>query len=358
VAAKKTGLYDIHVSLGGKMVEFAGYLMPTQYTSMIEEHKKVRESVGVFDVSHMGEIEVRGPKALEFVNYITINDAAKLEVNQAQYTAMCYQNGGIVDDLICYRLQDHYLLVVNASNTDKDFEWILKNKFDGVEVNNISEQITQLAVQGKNAEAILQKLTKVNLSEIEFYWFREGELDGVQMIISRTGYTGEPGFELYFDRKYSQQIWNAVFAEGKKYGIAPIGLGARDTLRLEKKYCLYGNDIDQNTNPLEAGLGWITKLNKVSFIGQDVLLKQKEEGLKRKLMGFVCEGKMIPRHNYPIQKGGKEIGSVTSGCYSPILEKNIGLGYIAVEEAEIGNEIIINARGRELPAEIVKTPFV
>jgi len=356
--AKKTGLYDIHVSLGAKMVEFAGFLMPIQYDSMIEEHKKVRESVGIFDVSHMGEIEVRGPKALEFINYLTINDASKLEVNQAQYTAMCYPEGGIVDDLICYRRRDHYLLVVNASNTPKDYEWIVKNKIEGVQLNNISDSITQLAVQGKNAELILQNLTKVPLSEIKFYWFAEGKLADVEMIISRTGYTGEPGFELYFDRKYSEKIWNLIFEHGKKYQLAPIGLSARDTLRLEKKYCLYGNDIDQTTHPLEAGLGWITKLDKANFIGKAALVKAKEAGLNRKLMGFICDGKMIPRHHYPIQKAGKEIGHVTSGCYSPILDKNIGLGYVALEHAEIGRDISINARGRLMEAKIVKTPFV
>ena len=355
---KKTGLYDFHVSHGAKMVEFAGFWMPVQYTSMLEEHKKVRTTVGVFDVSHMGEIEVRGPKALEFVNYITINDASKLEVNQAQYTAMCYPDGGIVDDLICYRRPDHYLLVVNASNTDKDYAWILKNKMEGAEVKNISDQITQIAVQGKDAEATLQKLTDVDLSAIKFYWFREGELAGVPMIISRTGYTGEPGFELYFDKKYSMEIVEKVFEAGKEFDIAPIGLGARDTLRLEKKYCLYGNDIDQTTNPIEAGLGWITKLKKGDFIGREAIARVKEEGPKRKLVGFISEGRMIPRHHYPIKKDGSEIGHVTSGCFSPILEKNIGLGYVATEFSDIGQVITIDARGREINAEIVKTPFV
>ncbi len=356
--AKKTGLYDIHVALGAKMVEFAGFMMPIQYSSIIEEHKKVRQSVGIFDVSHMGEIEIRGPRALDFINYLTINDASKLQVNQAQYTAMCYPDGGIVDDLLCYRRQDRYWLVVNASNTLKDYEWIRKNKIDGAEIDNISDSITQLAVQGKNAEPILQKLTDLPLAEIPFYWFREGILAGVEMIISRTGYTGEPGFELYFDRKYSEKIWNVIFEHGKPYDLAPIGLGARDTLRLEKKYCLYGNDIDQTTNPLEAGLGWITKLEKTDFIGKAALLKIKEAGIKRKLVGFICEGKVIPRHNYPIEKEGKNIGHVTSGCYSPILDKNIGLGYLATEYSGIGTDITINARGRSIDARIVKTPFV
>ncbi len=355
---KKTGLYEIHVALGAKMVEFAGFIMPIQYNSMIEEHRAVREKVGVFDVSHMGEIEIKGPRALEFINYLCINDASKLEVNQAQYTAMCYPDGGIVDDLICYRLQDHYLLVVNASNTEKDYQWILENRIDGVNINNLSDSITQLAVQGKPAETILQTLTSINLSAIQFYWFTKGQLGDVEMIISRTGYTGEPGFELYFDRIHSKQIWNRIFDAGKNMGISPIGLGARDTLRLEKKYCLYGNDIDKTTHPLEAGLGWITKLQKEVFIGKEALVKAKEAGLKRKLVGFICEGKMIPRHYYDIVKDNHKIGYVTSGCYSPVLDKNIGLGYIEISQSEIGNNIVINARGRELPAQIVKTPFL
>ncbi len=355
---KKTGLYDVHVQLGAKIVEFAGFLMPIQYTSIIEEHKKVRTSVGMFDVSHMGEIVIRGEKALDFVNYLTVNDASRLAVNQAQYTAMCYPNGGIVDDLICYRRKDHYLLVVNASNTEKDYQWILENKIDGVEVENISDGITQIAVQGKNAEATLQKLTEIPLSEIKFYWFTEGKLADVEMIISRTGYTGEPGFELYFDRKHSVEVWNRIMEAGREFDIAPIGLGARDTLRLEKKYCLYGNDIDETTTPLEAGLGWITKLDKGDFIGREALRKQKEEGIQRKLMGFVVEGKMIPRHHYSILKDGKEIGHVTSGCFSPILEKNIGLGYVNIQYAKVGEKIEIAARNRTAPAEIVKTPFV
>jgi len=330
---KKTALYDIHVSLGAKMVEFAGFLMPIQYEGILLEHKKVRTSVGVFDVSHMGEIEVRGPKALEFVNYITINDASKLAVHQAQYTAMCYPDGGIVDDLICYRMPDHYLLVVNAANTEKDFQWLIENK-------------------------TLQKLTDVDLSKIKYFWFQQGKLAGVNMIISRTGYTGEPGFELYFPCEYSKAVWEAIFEAGAEFNIAPIGLGARDSLRLEKKYCLYGNDIDKTTNPVEAGLEWITKFNKGDFIGRDVLLKIKEEGPKRKLVGFLCEGKMIPRHNYPIEKEGKEVGYVTSGCFSPILEKNIGLGYVTTELSEIGTRLEMRSRGRSIPIEIVKTPFV
>lgn len=355
---KKTALYDIHVSLGAKMVEFAGFYMPIQYSGILDEHKKVRHGVGVFDVSHMGEIEVRGKRALEYINYVTINDASNLQIHQAQYSAMCYADGGIVDDLICYRMKDYYLLVVNASNTDKDFGWLVENKIDGVELRNISDTITQLAIQGKPAEEILQKLTATDLSAIKFYWYQLGRLAGVDMIISRTGYTGEPGFELYFDRKYSVEVWNKIFETGRDFGIAPIGLGARDSLRLEKKYCLYGNDIDKTTNPLEAGLGWITKLDKTDFIGKSSLLKQKEQGIKRKLVGFICEGRMIPRHHYPIEWEGRELGFVTSGCYSPILEKNIGLGYVRQDLANIGQKISISARGNSMPAEIVKTPFI
>ncbi len=355
---KKTALYNRHVQAGAKMVEFAGYLMPIQYTSMLEEHRQVRSSVGVFDVSHMGEIEIRGERALELVNYLTINDAARIAVNQAQYTAMCYEEGGIVDDLIVYNRGDHYLLVVNAANTQKDYDWILQHQIDGVEIKNISDEITQLAVQGKNAEPVLQKLTSVNLSGIKFYWFTEGELAGVAMIISRTGYTGEPGFELYFSKEHSEQVWDAVFEAGREFDIRPIGLGARDSLRLEKKYCLYGNDIDATINPLEAGLGWITKLDKEDFIGREALVKIKEEGPKRKLSGFILEGRMIPRHGYTVKRDGEEIWQVTSGAYSPILEKNIGLALIRRDAARIGDEIEIEARGRSAAAQIVKTPFV
>lgn len=358
MAAQKTGFYEQHLKHHGKIVEFAGFYMPIQYTSILEEHKKVRTSVGVFDVSHMGEIEVSGPNALNFINYLTINDAAKIDVNQAQYSAMCDENGGLIDDLIVYHLNDRYLLVVNAANTAKDYNWILKHKSGDVEVNNISENISQLAIQGKNAEATLQRLTETDLSNIKFYWFVEDKLAGVDMIISRTGYTGEPGFELYFDRQYSEVVWEKIMSAGEGYDISPIGLGARDSLRLEKKYCLYGNDIDKTTNPLEAGLGWITKLDKGDFIGREALAKIKAEGIKRKLMGFEVEGRMIPRHGYEIKKDGESVGLVTSGAYSPVLEGNIGLGYIAMPYANIDEEIEIESRGRSIPAKIVKTPFL
>lgn len=362
MTAKKTGFYDMHLRRHAKMVEFAGFSMPIQYTSILDEHKKVRTSVGVFDVSHMGEIEISGSAALDFVNHLTINDASKIEINQAQYSAMCYEDGGIVDDLIVYRLPDKYLLVVNAANTKKDFDWIMENRFREVEVKNISDEISQLAVQGKNAEATLQKLTEVDLSAIKFYWFVEGKLAGVDMIISRTGYTGEPGFELYFPRNHSEAVWDKIMEAGKEYDISPIGLAARDSLRLEKKYCLYGNDIDATTNPLEAGLGWITKLEKDDFIGKEALVKVKQNGIKRKLMGFEVEGRMIPRHGYEILKNDKAVGQVTSGAFSPILERNIGLGYIDLSFANVGEEIQIGTapggKGRSSAAKIVKTPFL
>lgn len=355
---KKTALHDVHVKLGARMVEFAGFHMPIQYHSIREEHRRVRETVGMFDVSHMGEIIVKGPKALDMVQKVTINDASKLAVGQVQYSAMCYEDGGIVDDLLVYRFADHFLLVVNASNKDKDYEWILKNKIDGCEVLDVSDDYTQLAVQGKKAEPTLQKLTDVDLSAIKYYWFTEGELAGVNMIISRTGYTGEPGFELYFANEHAVDVWNKIMEAGKEFDIEPIGLGARDTLRLEKKMCLYGNDIDETTNPLEAGLSWITKLDKGDFIGREALLKIKEEGLKRKLVAIVLEGQGFPRHGYKILKDGKEVGHVTSGTVSPILNKGIAMGYVAIEFAKIGTPLEIDIRGKLVPAVVIKPPFV
>ncbi len=355
---KKTALHEVHVQLGARMVEFAGYDMPIQYHSIRDEHRRVRQTVGVFDVSHMGEIIAKGPKALDMVQKVTINDAAKLQIGQVQYSAMCYEDGGIVDDLLVYRFADHYLLVVNASNKDKDYQWILKNKIDDCEVIDSSEEITQLAVQGKKAESTLQKLTKADLSAIKYYWFIEDELADVPMIISRTGYTGEPGFELYFANEYAVDVWNKVMEAGKEFDIEPIGLGARDSLRLEKKMCLYGNDIDQTTNPLEAGLSWITKLDKGDFLGRDALLKAKQEGLKRKLVAIVLEGQGFPRHGYKIYKDGKEVGHVTSGTVSPILNKGIAMGYVAIEFAKVGTEMEIDIRGKRIPAVVVKPPFV
>ena len=358
MSLKHTALHDIHEKSGAKMVEFAGFHMPIQYTSIREEHRKVRETVGVFDVSHMGEIEISGPAALNMVQKITINDAAKLAIGQIQYSAMCYPDGGIVDDLLVYRYPDKYLLVVNGANLDKDYQWIMDNQIPDCIVSNISDQITQLAVQGKKAEATLQKLTKVNLADIAYYWFVEGELAGTSMLISRTGYTGEPGFEIYFENRHAEKIWNQLMDAGREFQIAPVGLAARDSLRLEKKMCLYGNDIDQTTNPLEAGLGWITKLDKGDFIGRDALVKIKENGVTRKLVAFTLEQSGFPRKDYKIFKNDKEIGRVTSGTVSPILEKGIGLGYVSAEFSAVGTEIEIDLRGKMAPAVIIKPPFV
>ncbi len=355
---KRTALYDIHVKLNAKLVPFAGFEMPIQYRSIRAEHRRVRETVGVFDVSHMGEIEIRGENAIDLVQKVTINNAADLSIGQVQYSAMCYPDGGIVDDLLVYRFPDHFLLVVNASNKEKDLQWILDNKIDGCEVKDTSDEVTQIAIQGKKAEATLQKLTEISLSEIKYYWFVEGELAGVNMLISKTGYTGEPGFELYFENSHAEFIWEKVFEAGEEYNIEPIGLGARDSLRMEKKMCLYGNDIDKSTNPLEAGLGWITKLEKGDFIAADVLKKVKEEGVKRRLVAFILQDTGFPRKDYEIYKEGDRVGIVTSGTVSPILEKGIGLGYVTKEFSKIGTMIDIKIRDKFIPAEIIKPPFV
>jgi len=342
---KKTALYEMHLKHNAKMVHFAGFEMPIQYHSIREEHR-------------MGEIKISGNKALEMVQRVTINDAAKLQIGQVQYSAMCYEDGGIVDDLLVYRFKDHFLLVVNAANKDKDYQWLLKNKISPCEIKDISAQITQLAVQGKKAEETLQKLTKASLDTIKYYWFVEDELAEVSMIISRTGYTGEPGFELYFDNAHAVPVWNAIMDAGEEFQIAPIGLGARDSLRLEKKMCLYGNDINQDTNPLEAGLGWITKLDKGVFVGRDALLKIKEEGITRKLIAFALHESGFPRHGYGLFKNGEKIGQVTSGTVSPVLEKGIGLGYVTIENSEVGTEIDVQIRDKYLSAVIIKPPFV
>jgi aminomethyltransferase len=364
VEGKKTGLYDIHVRLSAQIVSFGGYLMPLKYTSIMEEHRRVRQSVGVFDVSHMGEFTVSGAGALEFVNRFTTNDVASLGLCQVQYSAMLYDHGGIVDDLLVYRMPDRpgasdarFMLVVNAANLDKDFQWIHDHCPSGVELKDISDEITLLAVQGPDSLKVVKKLTSLNLDEIKYYWCAEGTIAGVPGIISRTGYTGEVGWELYVDRKYSETLWNAVMAAGKEFGIGPVGLGARDTLRLEMKYCLYGNDITKDTNPLEAGLGWITKLGKGDFIGRDALLKAKEAGLSRKLIGFELLEKAFPRPHYPILKDGKKVGEVTSGTMSPMLDKGIGLGYVPVELSKIGTEITVDIRGKHMLAVVAKTPF-
>ncbi|UCF70112.1 MAG: glycine cleavage system aminomethyltransferase GcvT [candidate division WOR-3 bacterium] len=353
---KKTPFYEKHVQNNGKIVEFAGFLMPIQFEGIIPEHNTVRSTVGVFDVSHMGEVEIRGSDRMKFVNYITTNDASKLELNQVQYSTMLYPDAGIVDDLLVYNLKDRILLVVNASNSDKDFAWIMENKKYDVEITNRSEEIGQLAVQGPKAEPVTQKLFDLDLSTIKFYHSVETDMKGIPVILSRTGYTGEDGFEIYLESKHAADAWEMVFSAGRDFNIKPIGLGARDTLRFEMRYCLYGNDIDKTTNPLEAGLGWIVKFDKEEFIGMDPLLEIKKRGLRRKLIGFEALTKGIPRHLQEIFAGDEKVGFVTSGTFAPSLTKGIGMGYVNSVHAAIGNKLKV--MGKEpIDVEIIKGPF-
>jgi aminomethyltransferase len=359
---KFTALNKVHKESGAKMVEFAGYEMPIEYSGIRDEHNTVRNAVGVFDVSHMGEFWVKGPNALDLIKKVSSNDPSILKPGQAQYTCFPNGKGGIVDDFLVYCFEpEKYLMVVNASNIQKDWEWVnLQNEF-GAELENPSDSISQLAVQGPDALKTLQKLTDVNLEEIKFYSFVAGEMAGIKdVIISATGYTGAGGFELYCKNRDSVKLWNSVFEAGEEFGIKPIGLGARDTLRLEMGYCLYGNDIDDTTSPIEAGLGWITKFNNGrQFIDRDFLMMQKNEGVKRRLRGFVLLEKGIPRHGYElVDSQGSVIGQVTSGTMSPVLNKGIGLGYIAKEYAAFGTGIYVKIRNKTIPAEIVKLPFI
>ena len=357
---KKTKFYNIHEKLGAKIVEFAGYLMPIQYSSIINEHKAVRSSAGVFDVSHMGEVFVTGDKALDFVQHITTNDASKLTPGRVQYSAMCYHDGGIVDDLLVYRIaENEFMLVINASNIEKDFNWMQENNKFGVELKNESDDYSLLAVQGPNSQKIVQRICKDELN-LEYYHFFESTISGIKMIVSRTGYTGELGYEMYFkgDENTAEKIWEDLFEAGKEFELIPVGLGARDTLRLEVGFCLYGNDIDKTTNPLEAGLGWITKLKKEEFLGREKLLEFKEKGLSRKLVSLTTDVKAFPRHGYDVTFDGKKIGTVTSGTVSPILEKPIALAYVAKEYTNEGSNVNIDIRGREIPAKVVKLPFI
>src|SRR5690554_6782362 len=356
---KNTALTHIHEQLGAKMVPFAGYNMPVSYEGVKAEHETVRNGVGVFDVSHMGEFLITGPKALDLIQKISSNDATKLEDGKAQYCYFPNEEGGIVDDLIIYKIKDEeYLLVVNASNIDKDWAWIEKHNTMGAEMRNISDDYSLLAIQGPKAIEAMQSLTSEDLSAIKFYNFKVSDFAGIEhVIISATGYTGSGGFEIYCKNSEVEQIWNKVFEAGKEYGIKPIGLAARDTLRLEMGFCLYGNDIDETTSPLEAGLGWITKFNK-DFINSEALKKEKEEGIKNKLIGFELKDRGIPRHDYPITDvDGNVIGRVTSGTMAPSLNKGIGMGYVTIENSAPGTEIFIQIRNKPVAATIVKTPF-
>lgn len=357
---KKTKFYSIHEELGAKIVDFAGYKMPVQYESIIAEHLSVRNSVGVFDVSHMGEVVISGKDASDFINYITTNNVSKLVDGKVQYSAMCYEDGGIVDDLLVYRINENkFILVINASNIDKDIEWIeSNNKFD-VEVVNESDSYSLLAVQGPHSKSVIQKICSQDL-DLEFYSFFETEISGIQAIVSRTGYTGELGYEIYFkcDEAEARVTWEAIFDAGQEYDIKPAGLAARDSLRLEMGYCLYGNEIDKSTNPIEAGLGWITKLKKGDFIGRDAILKVKEEGPARKLTPLILQEKSFPRKDYPVSKDGVTIGRVTSGTVSPVLEQPIALAYIDSDIVKEGNGVSVNVRNKQIAAQIVKLPFV
>ncbi len=357
---KNTALTNKHISLGAKMVEFAGYNMPIQYSNLIVEHENVRNKVGMFDVSHMGEFLVEGKGALDLLQFVTSNDVAKLSPGKVQYSCFPNEQGGIVDDLLVYMIDNEkYMLVVNASNIEKDWAWINKwNEKFGAELKNASEFMSLLAVQGPMAVKTLQKLTAVDLSTIPYYNFTVGTFAGIDgVIISNTGYTGAGGFEIYMKNEHAEKIWDAIIEAGTEFGIMPIGLGARDTLRLEMAFCLYGNDINDTTSPIAAGLGWITKFNK-EFINKAELLKDKEQGTNRKLSGFEMVDKGIPRHDYEIKDAtGKKIGVVTSGTQSPSLSKAIGMGYVDTEVIKQGGPIYIEVRGKLLEAKIVKTPF-
>ena len=357
---KNVALNDIHVALGAKMVPFAGFNMPVQYAGVIAEHETVRNGVGVFDVSHMGEFILKGEKALDLIQSVTSNDASVLVDGKIQYSCLPNTNGGIVDDLLVYKIDSKtYMLVVNASNIEKDFTWISENNTFGVDIKDISERTSLLAIQGPKAAEALQSLTEINLSEMDYYTFKKGVFAGVEnVLISATGYTGAGGFEIYFDDKHAEAIWNAIFAAGAPFGIKPIGLAARDTLRLEKGFCLYGNDIDDTTSPLEAGLGWITKFTK-SFTNSERLAIQKQNGVERKLVGFEMIDRGIPRHDYQIvDEDGNVIGKVTSGTQSPSLKKAIGLGYVKAPYAKVGSDIYILIRDNKIKARVVKYPFV
>jgi len=356
---KNTALSHIHEELGAKMVPFAGYNMPVQYEGINIEHETVRNGVGVFDVSHMGEFLIKGENALALIQKVTSNDASKLAVEDAQYSCLPNDNGGIVDDLIVYRVkEDTYLLVVNASNIEKDWNWISAHNTENAEMINISEDYSLLAIQGPKAVEAMQSLTSINLAAIKFYSFKVADFAGLaDVIISATGYTGSGGFEIYCKNSEVEKVWKAVFEAGKDFGIRPIGLAARDTLRLEMGYCLYGNDINDTTSPIEAGLGWITKFTK-EFVNAEALKKQKTEGVTKKLVAFKMIDRGIPRQDYVIVNAKNDtIGKVTSGTMSPSLKQAIGMGYVTIENAKFGTEIFIQVRNKNLKAEIVKLPF-
>lgn len=358
MSIRRTPFHEYHRDAGAKLIDFGGWEMPVQYTGILDEHHACRNRVGCFDVSHMGEVRFRGAKALEAVGYLVSNDVSKLALGQAMYTAMCNEQGGIVDDLIVYRIDvEDVLICVNAANRAKDYAWMIAHNPLGVSISNESDQWAQLAIQGRHAIAIGEALLGRSLSDVKNYWFTTGTFAGVEgCILARTGYTGEDGFEIFLPAGAADIVWTAIHAEGEKYGLANIGLGARDTLRLEMKYCLYGNDIDDSTNPLEAGLGWVTKLDKGEFVGRDAILRAKEAGISRRLVGLRVADR-IARQHYPVLHGGVVVGEVTSGSRGPSIEQNIAIAYVPVELAKVGTSLVVDVRGKEAAAEVVKTPF-
>ena len=356
---KRTRLYPCHLELGAKMIEFFGWEMPVEFKGIIDEHLAVRKTAGLFDVSHMGEILIQGPDALAFVQYLTPNDASRLSQNQAQYTALTTPKGTFIDDMLVYNLGNNkFLLVVNAANSDKDYEWIASHEGAfHVQVENASDAYTQLALQGPNSLQIFKPLTEINLDEMKYFWSAWGKVSGEEALVSRTGYTGEDGFEIYTLSQNPGVIWEAIIEQGKSFGLLPIGLGARDTLRLEAKLMLYGNDIDETTTVMEADLKWLVKFKKGDFLGKEVLLKQSEEGIKRKIIGFELLERGIARPHYPVFIRGEKVSEVNSGSYSPFLKKSIGLTYLPIEYTEVGTEFEIGIRDKRTKAKVVQTPF-
>jgi aminomethyltransferase len=356
---KRTPLHDVHVKAGAKMVPFGGWEMPVQYAGIIDEHRRVRSAVGLFDISHMGEFEIAGPEALSILQRLCTNDAAALAVGQVQYSLLCYADGGLVDDLTLYRLaEDRFMLTVNASNIDKDWQWVVEHGTGRARWTNVSAETALLAVQGPKAEALVQPLSDTDVTHLPYYRFARGTVAGVPALISRTGYTGEDGFELYVPAARAEELWHALMAAGRDAGIQPIGLGARDTLRLEMKFALYGNDIDATTNPLEAGLGWVVKPAKGDFIGRAAIEECRARGVSRKLIGFEMAERAIPRHGYRILAEGRPVGAVTSGSFGPSVERGIGLGYVPADLAAVGSPLDVEIRGRAEPARVARTPFV
>jgi aminomethyltransferase len=355
---RRTPFYEFHRAAGARLIDFAGFEMPVRYRGDVQEHQCVRRAAGLFDVSHMGEFEVAGQEAGAWLNRMVTNDVAALEVGQALYSPMCLPHGGIVDDLLIYRLPDRYMVVVNASNIAKDFAWLDQHRPEGVRLVDRSDETALLAVQGPKSEAVLSGHVPDAALGLGAYRFHIGRLFGAEGVISRTGYTGEDGFELYFHPRHAEEVWTGLISAGRAHGLEPVGLGARDTLRLEMAYMLYGNDISDQTSPLEAGLGWTVKLGKRGgFIGQEALEKQKAEGLKRRLAGFAAQGRRVPRHDMPIEQAGAEVGRVTSGTHSPSLERPIGMGYVPAAMAKIGTPLTIRAGASTLEAVVVPRPF-